>query len=284
MDDKKEELREVKERLVKKEKELRKLEAKKNKLESKLSKETNKVKDQINYLKNYLSINIEKISSKKTLLIEEGGNPDFFFLDIYLVEDTSPMFLGRWPCDADGYDNNSFRIMTSHWDDPDLAPFKFLEEELEPNSEHEHDGSELTHRTWKIDKGEKLIAFENLICNSHFSEIYSKKGFNGLRNLREDLKKRLDDVFPDISDLLREDNFRKAFITRKEFKKPTDMILNYALDNKDLTISEVLVALKLEDEEFAKKLEKRKNLIRNRLTDLENAFGHYLNEKEVGSG
>lgn len=292
--EKRQKLEEIGNKLEEKRKEISKLEAKKDKLESESRKEDNKVEQQVSYLKNNLRINVQKISSEKPLLIEEGGNKDFFFLDIYLVEDSSPMFLGRWPCDADGYDDNSSRIMCNRRDDPDLAPFKFLKEELEPNSDHEYDGYDLNHRTWIIEKAEDLRAFENFIHNSHYREIYRKDGWEGLNNLVQVLKNRLNDVYPDVSDLklLEEDGIRYPIspfdMSRRfgsKFNYPVHKkIIKYGLENDDLTVKEAITALKLDDQKFAEQYERKKNIIQDTLDDLKEAFGHYLNEKEAGGG
>jgi len=256
------------------------------------------VERQVGYLKNNLQDNLKKISPEETLLIKKGGSKDFFFLDIYLIKDNRPIYLGRWPCDADTtYHRDHSRIMSTLGDDEDIGPYKFLQEE-EIEIIDEDDQSALKHQTWKIDRKEDFKAFRGLICNPRFREIYSKRGWKGLRReIRDDLRARLGDVYPDVSDFElfeKRDNFRDPISSFGICKRLGSKIINYPLDQKiikyaldsndDLTVKEAITALKLDDQKFAEAYEKRKNLIQNKLNDLEGAFGHYLNKKGEEGG
>ncbi len=281
--EKKKELKEIEKKLEKKKREIDKLEIKKADLENR-SRKGRKIEKEISFLKNELPKNLEKISPEETLLIEKGGNQDFFFLDLLLLEDDDPVYLGRWPSDADYHARNSSRIMTNRQDDQDLGPYKYIEEEIETIDGHDH-GYDLNHCTWKI-SGEELQAFKGLVCDSEFRDIYRKEGWSGLKELANFLRDKLDEVYPDVRDVFEGDDFNNPMVPYKIYREVERRIINHGLENEDLTVKEAITALKLKDKEFSERFEKRKKIIRDRLDELEEAFGNYFdsNGKENGGG
>lgn len=232
--------------------------------------------EQIAFLEDSLQQNLDKISSDENLLIEECGNEEVFFLDVHLKKKSKIMYLGRWPMDRSKsiyelkYSNTS-RFITRYPNDDDLAPFKFLEEEVEPLDEHTHQGH-LNHHIWYLDDEYEFEAFKGLVIDSLFRSRYCEEGWHGLEKLFNSLREEYEKILPER--IMDPDMPTSAYLNRRG-SDLKGRILEHALEN-DLTIKESIVSLKMSDQEFSKIYDEMKRPISKKMRELKKAFGPYL--------
>lgn len=232
--------------------------------------------EQIAFLEDSLQHNLDKISSDENLLLEECGNEEVFFLDVHLQKKGKTTYLGRWPMDKSKsilelkYSNTS-RIITRYPNDEDLAPFKFLEEEVEPLDEHTHQGH-LNHHIWCLNDEHEFEAFKGLVLDSLFRSRYCEEGWEGLEKLFNSLREEYEKILPErITD---SDISTSVYLDRRG-SDLKGRILEHALEN-DLTIKESIVSLKMSDQEFSKIYDEMKRPISKKMRELKKAFGPYL--------
>lgn len=243
-------LRELEKELSKKENELAKIKAK-------MARKRGKGKKKLR------RSNSDRIfDPESVLIIEETGKPeegtDYYF---YSNKDGT---LEITACKSDRFAHSGGK--------------KFLEEEVEPAEVHDH-GFGVKHRVWEL-TGRENFTLKVLFKHGVLGNTYAKKGWQGLRELLEEIRNKLSD--PVLAGTIqgrrnpnRTASGSLAHLLRGHVSpRVTEEVIEHALES-DLGIEEAITSLSMEDEDFARRYKESEKKLQNLIENWEKVLNHY---------
>ncbi len=224
---------------------------------------------------------LKRSSPEDELLIEVLHTSKIFGFNLYLKRGETVRYVGGGEKVSSALKRLKRDIAVRSINDSSLwnSFFKFIQKEGvgETVEIHPHDFGSY-HAVWKI-SGEELKAVKRLMGDRSLRRLYGKGGIESLKSLAERLKEVNGRNYPTFLEVDSSDSeiVHSGRIKSSDIEEIRENILMYS-DVNELTPKEAVAALKMEDEEFARKYESVMDRMDEMLESIEAVFGSALLE------